>query len=219
MHVLAPSGPRPIDGLACVQVLDRASLSFMPSAPYDAIEVRRNGAVIAALPGTATGHESVLPGNGLFRYGVVALRDGVASLEVSCELLAVSPAAPPVGDLACGESLTWTNPVTFGRVTVFRDGEPVAELPGDAQVFTDPDRPADLAVYTVVGELEGFRGPDVHCLSNGTGLLEIGDVVAPVDADVIRVPVYATTPGTVRGFECYLDMDLNPRLRGGAGRR
>jgi hypothetical protein len=205
-----PSGPRPVGDLVCKQVLDRVELTFSLSEPYDAIEVLRDGTLVALLSGDRTGFSEYLLSIGAFDYSVIARRGAATSVATTCRLEARAPAAPPVLDLACSEgTLTWTSPVTFDRVTVFRDSEPIAVLPGDSTSYLDPAPPDGLAVYTVVGELEGYRGPEIHCLRNGVWMLEAGDVEVPLDAEVLYVPIYATTSAVSVNFDCHLEIDLS----------
>ncbi|MBI4604051.1 MAG: hypothetical protein HY721_19010 [Planctomycetes bacterium] len=208
--VLPPAGPRPVGDLRCEQYLDRALISFSLSGQYDAIEVARDGEVIAVLPAAATRHTDPLPGVGRFAYAVTGILRGERSVPATCEVFAVAPAAPPVRDLSCGDAgLTWSSPIDYDSVVVLRNGEPIAELPGRSTSFTDPDRPDALTVYTVLGVSEGFRSPEVHCLDHGLWILEVGDVLAPLDAEEVLVPVCATTPIATAGFEAHLEIELD----------
>jgi hypothetical protein len=206
--VLEPEGPRPVGSLACAQFLDRIRIAFSPSETYDTITVSRDGSLIATLPGAAAEYTDPVAGLGTLRYSVVARRGEDESIPAECEVAAVSPSAPAVKDLQCGESgLAWTNPVPFDRITVFRNGDQIAQLPGDSQSHVDPERPGALTVYTVVAELEGFRSPEVHCLDHGVWIMEAGDVQVPLGASRIVLPIYVTTSATVDGFDVYLDTE------------
>lgn len=209
--VLPPLGPRPVADLSCSQYLDRARLSFSPSEPYDEIEILRSGALVATLPGAAAAWEEELPGIGAIRYEVVARRAGEAALPASCDLLAVSPAAPPVRDLACEARgrLSWKNPVPYDEIAVWRDGAPIATLGGTEESYEDPEAPGELAVYTVVAALSGFRSPETTCISNGVWILEAGDVEVPAGTARVTVPIYATTSKTVRGWDAFIDLDTS----------
>ena len=207
VEVLPPAGPRPVGDLTCEQFLDRLRLSFTLTESYDEIWILRDGEQVAALAGTETAHEMALPGLGHLSYSVISSRDGDSSIPVSCELVAVSPAAPAVEHLRCETGLEWSNPVNYDGLFVFRNGELIATLPGDARSFPDPDLGDELTVYTVVGELEGFRSPEVNCLANGVWSLEIGDVQVDVNATRVVVPIFATTSLTSCGFGIHMDID------------
>ncbi len=206
--VTAPVGPRPVGHLTCTQVVEEALLAFTLTEAYDSIEIRRDGAVCATLPGTQAGFSNVLGVLGRIEYAVVAFRGDVASIPIVCELVATPPAAPPVKDLACGETgLQWSNPIVFDRILVLRDGELLAELPGTAGAYVDPARPPNVTVYTVVSELKGYPSPDANCVDNGVWVLEIQSVQVPLDATEVRVPILATTAEATRGFCVALDID------------
>src|ERR1041384_4210015 len=94
VRVTPPQGPRPVLGLGCEQLLDRAILTFSPTEPYDAIQVSRGGTVLATLPGDATTFTEMPISPGSLEYSVVALQGGQGSIPASCQLIAVTPAAP-----------------------------------------------------------------------------------------------------------------------------
>lgn len=208
--VSAPSGPRPVGDLSCGQILDRVELTFAPSEPYDEIRVLRDGEQVATLAGDAVDWSEALPSIGAHDYSVVAVQAEELSVPVSCEVLGVTPAAPPVEDLVCsGSHLEWTNPIAYNGISVLRDGTPLAELPGDVQAWTDPDPTDELTVYTVIADEEGFRSPETSCISNGVWVLEAGDVQVPAGATSVSVPMYATTSTSVQGLDMYLGIDTS----------
>lgn len=208
VSVRSPLGPRPVGDLSCAQLLDRVTLRFAPSETYDSIQISRDGEALASLPGSATSYTDPIERLGRLRYEVTARRGAETSLAVSCEVQAVSPAAPAVEDLTCGQSgLAWRNPVAYDRIIVLKDGEAHAELAGSAQSYVDPERSERLTLYSVLGELEGYRGPEANCLDNGVWILEVGDVQAPLDAETIIVPIFVTTSAALQGFSVCLDFD------------
>ena len=99
----------------------------------------------------------------------------------------------------------------FDAITIFRDSQPIATIAGDRESFTDDSRSGQRALYTVITELEGFRSPEVHCLDPAVWITEIGDVQLPVDAELVRVPVYLTTSEPSRGWDAFLEVP-NDRL-------
>ena len=208
VEVRVPDGPRPVGNIACTQFLDRSELSFTLTEVYDVLEVRRDGILVATLDGAENSYVERLPTTGKFVYSVTAERGDSRSIATSCELLAVSPAAPPVSDLECDEGrLSWTNGVQFDSIVVFRDGVEIAQIEGSATSFTDADR-GDRArvLYTVVSVLEGFRSPGVHCIDPGVWLVELGDVQVPLDAPWFSIPVFLTTSGPAQGWDVYLEL-------------
>jgi hypothetical protein len=208
VFVLPPEGPRPVGDFQCRQLLDRAVLSFIPTEAYDRIEVSRDGAQIASLPGSATGYTDPLPGPGEFTYSAVAWKGEKSSLSVECVIQSHAPAAPPVSEFDCKEgTLTWTSPVPYDQLHIFRDGQEIAAIPGAEQSYIDHDAPGAMAVYAIIGELEGFRSPEVNCLAHGVWVLEAGDVQVPLGASRVTVPIYATNAAAILGFGFCLDID------------
>ena len=213
IEVLAPDGPRPVADLSCDQFLDRIRLRFEPSEEYDEIRITRNGSSVASLPGEARSFEEPFSSTGFLTYRLTAFREGEASIAAECKMLSLPPSAPPVEELTCnGAEVAWTSPLEYDEISVSRDGAPIASLPGGATSFDDPDPSADMAVYTVEGKLDAFSSPGVSCVAKGTWIVEVGDVLAPLDADRIVIPMYVTTPATVEGFDFHLDIDTS-RLR------
>ena len=213
IEVLAPEGPRPVADLSCEQFLDRIRLRFEPSGEYDEIRITRNGSSVAALPGEARSFEEPFSATGFITYRLTAFREGDASVAAECKLLTLPPTAPPVEAVACsGAVVVWTNPFEYDAISISRDGAPIASLSGEATRFEDPEPSADMAVYTVEGRIDGFSSPGMSCVSNGSWIVEVGDVLVPLGANRIAIPMYVTTPATVEGFDFHLDIDES-RLR------
>ena len=203
-----PQGARPIGDLGCSQFLDEARLSFTLTEAYSGLEVRLDGELVSTLPGDATSFAQPIPGLGTLRFSVTALGPAGPSFPAECEIIATPPAAPSVRDLACGpEGLSWINPVVYDEVLVYRDGNLLSSLPGDATGFVDPEPPTSMALYSVSGILQGYRGPDANCLWNAIWIMEVGDVEAPLDADRITVPVFVTNSETVTMMDLCLRGD------------
>ena len=208
--VLPPSGPLPVEDLVCEQFLDRVELAFRAFLPYDAIEVHRDGELIATLPSDARRFSEALPRLGPLSYSVTAWQDGKRSVPVDCVLVAVTPAAPPPEDLRCQEgTLTWRNPRVYDAIRILRNGGEIAELPGDARRFSDESKPEGPTIYSVVGELEGYSSPEATCIADGIWGLEAGDVRVPLGAERVVVPIFATTPEPARGLQVLLGVDLD----------
>ena len=60
-------------------------LSWLPGGPCDAVEVWRDGALIATLPGNAVFFEEALPGPGTFAYAVICVRGNGRSAAQVCQ--------------------------------------------------------------------------------------------------------------------------------------
>ena len=210
VEVLPPTGPRPVGSLTCEQVLDRVELMFTLTESYDSLEISRDGAPVATIPGAESSFAESLPGLSNFTYAVTALRGDQRSVEATCQVTVASPAAPTIEDLTCtGGSLAWTNPVTYDRILITKNDESLAVLPGSSTSYTDLDPEEETTLYSVIGELEGFLSPRVHCMENGVWIMEAGNVAVPVDAERVSVPIYVTTSATIRGLDCYIDMDMS----------
>jgi hypothetical protein len=214
--VIAPSGPRPVGDFRCEQFLDRAVLSFTLTEAYDRIDVLRDGQVIASLSGPTTAFSDPLPGLGTITYGAKAWRGGRGSITVECVLESRPPAAPPITSLECAEgSLSWTLPMAYDRLFLYRDGQPIATLAGGEQSYHDPDPPASLALYAIVGELDGYRSPEVNCLDHGVWIYEVGDVLVPLGASRVTVPIFVTNARSAVAVSTCLEVDtarFKPRL-------
>jgi len=207
VDVLPPEGPRPVADFVCEQFLDRIRLSFKSTETYDLIEIDRDGTRIATLPGDASQHTDALPSVGQHRYTVTAVLRGQKSVPASCEVRADPPSAPPVRELTCGDTgLTWQNPTPFDLITVFRNGEEIAQLPGIASSYVDRDRPEAMTLYSVVSELEGFRSPQSNCLDHSVWIMEVGDVRVPIGATRVLIPIYGTTALRLENWDCHLQI-------------
>jgi hypothetical protein len=207
VDVQPPSGPRPVGDLVCEQYLDRIRLTFKPTEAYDRIEVARDGVHIATLPGDASQHTDPVPNVGKYAYTVTGILRDQPSVPADCAVRADPPSAPPVLGLTCGDAgLTWRNPITFDRITVFRNGEEIAQLPGVASSYVDPNRPESMTLYSVVSEVEGFRSPQANCLDHSVWIMEVGDVQVPVNASRVMVPIYATTALPLENWDCHLQI-------------
>ncbi len=150
--------------------------------PYDGILIFRNGSLIARLPGSATGHldRGLLPG--AYVYNVVGVKDGAHSLPAICTVKVPGPVPPPQ-DLTCEVlpvdcidmvgadcpigivKLAWRNPVRYARILIARNGEEIAQLPGDQQHYYDRDvEPGGEYRYEVSGVIaSGEISPPATC--------------------------------------------------------
>jgi len=88
VEVRPPPVPHPMD-LECHQPAQERNvqLSFRNPGNLDAVEVERDGLLVATLPGTATSFEDVDVPSGLHTYSVAGRRGAVKSDERECSLL------------------------------------------------------------------------------------------------------------------------------------
>jgi hypothetical protein len=222
VDVLDCGCPLTVGDLTCEQFLDRILLSFTPSEAYDEIEIRKtDGAgtdeVIAVLEGNSSSFTDpldtpVVPET--IVYSVTARRAGVSSVNATCELVTRRAAPDPVSDFVCTAGLlTWTNPDDeYDLLLLYKNGDLVAELPGETVSHVDVDFSDELAIYTLIGQLSGYRSAEINCLENAVTIFEVGDVRVPLDATRVRVPVYVTNSVVAVAMGLGLAVDQN-RLR------
>ena len=205
--VLAPLGPRPPGAVSCAQFLDRVELLWNLTETYDGLDLHRNGMLIASLSGSETSLVDLLAGRvGRQLYELTAHRAGKSSVTIGCEVSTTAPAAPKPEEMSCQSgTLNWTNPVEYNHMTVFRDGTVITVLPGNVSSFVDPAPTNDESIYSLEARLEGFASPQIHCIVNGTWRVVIPDVVVPVDAKRVSVPIHATIPTFVDGLQIFLN--------------
>ncbi|MFQ5653940.1 MAG: hypothetical protein ACE5GW_04320 [Planctomycetota bacterium] len=92
----APTPPPPVGSLSCVAVGANVSLSWVNGAlDYSSIEVRRDGVLIATLPGSATSHSDTGLPDAAYTYTVIAVRGGLSSPLVGCVVTVGSPPEQP----------------------------------------------------------------------------------------------------------------------------
>lgn len=208
--VAEPVRPRPVSHLTCVQFIDHVVLSFSPTESYDEVNVLRDGTPAGTLPGPATSWEEEIPGLGRHHYEVVAIRGEETSLAAACDVIVVTPAAPAILELTCDSSgLAWKNATAYDGIHVLRNEEPVADLPGDATAWIDPEPPEGLTLYSVVAEVDGYRSPAARCVRNGVWVQEVGDVLVDPGARTFELPISVTTSTVIQGLDVYLEMDTS----------
>lgn len=213
VSITPPVGPRPVGDLQCTQFLDRIQLRYALTETYDTLDVLKDGEVIASIPGTQDSYTDGMADIGDTVYSLVAHQGGAASIPVACEVDVAPPVAPSVTDLRFVDGgLRWEVPLTFDQINVLRDGEQIASLPGDSTSYQDPELDDEVVVYSIITELEGFQSPKVSCTANGLWVFEVGDVQAPVDASVVKVPVYGSILEPVHGFSVTIDL-VDPRFQ------
>ncbi len=204
-----PRGPRPVGELRCEQLVDEVFLRFTPTESYDAVEILRGGKLRANLEGNAEMFIDSVTEPGRYVYLVSALRQGVASFPVECVVDVTVIAPPPVGDLRCDErGIAWENPVAYDHIDVYQGDAFLTRLSGTEERFDLEDMTTTIDGFTLISELRGFPSAPTTCVPQGLWMFEVDDVVVPVNATTIEVPIYATTPQSYLGFSVGLNLDL-----------
>jgi hypothetical protein len=150
--------PHPAN-LTCTLVAQSVELNWTNPITYDTIQVERDGEVIAgSLSGGATTYTDASAPPGEHTYGVRGVLGEVTSDSESCQ--AVLPIAPPE-NLSCvggplRVDLTWTEPMAYDAVKIWRDGDELAEVAGGTEAYTD--RLSEWGEYDY--ELRGIVGED-----------------------------------------------------------
>ncbi len=151
--------PAVIDGCSCDT--DRIAHVTWTNAlqDYDGIEIAIDGAVTAdsPLPGTAASYDSPALDPGPHAIAVRPFIGAERARDAQC--LVTAPVMPPE-DMVCrprGDAwivdLTWTNTWTYDSVTIFRNGVPVATLPGAAVAHADEVPGLGTYAYVAAGNL------------------------------------------------------------------
>jgi hypothetical protein len=187
---------------------------------YDSLSLRRNGRVLAALPGSEGSYRD-RPPLGLAAYEVVALRGGSESLPAACSLLVEVPRPPPITDFACADSggafaLSWRNGAEYDAVALFRSGMLIAELAGTTQSYSEPFRSSLLTIYTLEGRAGGAETLPATCALNNIASASVRaeEVTAAPGEPLVPIRIYATHAFPVIAYQVSLDIDpARARLR------
>lgn len=182
------------------------ALSWTNSAAYNSIQVRRDGTLIATLPGSATSTMVSLPGPGTGQICVRGVVGALSSPDACCtaNCPVITPAPPPTGlacsitsadpVLGCSVDVTWNLAGVYTSISVLRDGVVVLSLPGTAtsavvQLAVDVDSQqicleatdecgAPIAA-TVCCDVTCLPGtPYIRGDCNVDGGIDIGDVIS-----------------------------------------
>lgn len=184
----------PIQNLVCATQPSNVDiqLTWMNGDVYDEIRVRRNGSLIATLPGTDTAYLDGPLAAGTYSYELTPVILDAEGSAADCS----ASASPPLSGLACAldapdVSLTWDAPGPgYTSVRVFRDGGEIASLPGDATSYTDVEPAPGLHTYSIQGEVDGLLSDPIECMievpdqpsfirsdNNGDGATDIADPI------------------------------------------
>ncbi|MBN1422440.1 MAG: hypothetical protein JXP34_26930 [Planctomycetes bacterium] len=185
--------PGPAD-LACA--LDPASwdvtLEWTNPIEYDAIELLRNGAVLADLPGDAGIYTDLGIGPGDYVYVVAGIIDGIRSEAALCRVgSTVSAPMRLVCELNahCDLDLAWTNTDSYDGIRILRNDEVLAELPGDAVSYHDAEcLPVGKTTYEVVAVLDTFESRAASCVVFDEGPVKaVGELTCVASVEEVRL--------------------------------
>jgi hypothetical protein len=214
LRVEAPAGPRPVGGLSCTQSGPEVSLTWKVTETCDAIEITSSAGLSTSLDGDASSFVD-RPAPGPIIYTVTAVRDGARSVSASCEVLVLEPRPAAPSDFTCetsgdSVSLSWVNPIPYDGIGVLRNGRLVADLPGDAQVYSDSYSSSLLTVYTLKARAEGVEALPSTCRlneSSGTYVYWVEEARAEPGAVKVPVRIFATNPEACFGLTISLRID------------
>ena len=156
---------QPVTGLTCVLAADDVVLNWTNGDAYTAINVYRDGGLLATLGGAATSHTDVNAPAGVHTYTVEGMCGALVAPGVDCGIFV--PCFPVTG-LTCvlaGQDvvLNWTNGDAYTAINVSRNGSFLATLLGSATSYTDVSLPAGTYTYTVEGVCDTVVAPGVNC--------------------------------------------------------
>jgi hypothetical protein len=185
--------------------------------------VRRDGALLATLSGTATSYIDMAPAAGTPLYTVTPSLGASTAAATSCQ--ATVPPAPVSGlscsladPCACVAQLAWTNAGTYDSLEVRRDGVLVATLAGGAMgasVALLGAPPASLCVRAVV---DGIAGADACCSTGCPAVpaLPIGALSCDVDDSTCTATVSWAANASATAIQVRVDGVLVATLPGTA---
>ena len=139
--------------MACSALGSTASLLWTLPAPGETIELTRNGAVIAMLPGDATSFDDAGAPAGTHEYCITNKIGSGTSATTCCSARVL---ASPT-DFACiavsGEvDITWTNNDVYDTITLNRDGQLLAILSGSDSSYHDATAGHGLHSYDMTAD-------------------------------------------------------------------
>ena len=157
--------------LTCDQQLLDVVISWNPGEDYDSVEIRRDGTLIAEVPGSQTAYTDLAPSSGQHSYTLIAEVSSDASPQVAC-IVNVS-LVEPVLNLLCDQieedvQLQWQNQgaVTgdpYELLRVVRNGIEIATIPGPTESFSDLAPGYGIAAYQIVPVALGAEAQPATC--------------------------------------------------------
>ena len=143
--------PEPVSALTCSPLETGNQLTWQVSTPGDAIEILRDGALVALLGGEETAYLDPVTSIGDSLYEVRTVVDSLPSEGSACTVMR---RPVPVSGLICdggpgGITLSWTNEDVYNAVEVIRNGVVLVTLIGSLETFTDANPETGVMDYTV----------------------------------------------------------------------
>ena len=143
--------PEPVSALTCSPLETGNQLTWQVSTPGDAIEILRDGALVALLGGEETAYLDPVTSIGDSLYEVRTVVDSLPSEGSACTVMR---RPVPVSGLICdggpgGITLSWTNEDVYNAVEVIRNGVVLVTLIGSLETFTDANPETGIMDYTV----------------------------------------------------------------------
>ena len=157
--------PPPVVALACSGGAGTATLYWVNGMAYASIEVRRDGLLVAALPGADVGYTDVSPPIGAVTYTVLGRTAGLGSTESPCSItVALAPildfTCPTIGDTI---AMTWSPGATYDAIELRRDGALIATLSGTDASYLDLLAQGGTHLYSLIPSLGGTSATESTC--------------------------------------------------------
>lgn len=179
--------PQAITDLTCQHDGLVVSLSWLEGQGHDAVEINRDGTLLATLvPGIGFFEDSGA-NPGIRNYSVKTTSGSLSSREVSCDVN-----LPPgsVTALTCQSTapetaqLNWSSPAGATTVRIERNGVLVIELPATSTLFEENPVPSGNQLYSLTPAVGAIDGPTSSCTV---------DVQAPIAPPVASFNASVTT--------------------------
>lgn len=143
-------------------------LSWTNGASYTAITIRRNGATLAVLGGSATSYSDTDASYGNSTYTVQAEDATSPAAAIPCDIL-ITPL--PQSNFTCTQTdpdsstvdLTWTNGMAYNAITLSRNGTVIANLGGNVNQYSDTTATISTHLYEVTATIGGFDAETLTC--------------------------------------------------------
>ncbi len=182
--------PRPT-GLACTGEALDVFLSWVNAGAYSKVQIKRDGSVIAMLPGNAQSFSETLSASGTSTYGVAGVdAKGRVTPPAQCQATTVSvPELGSLGSLACTfaprdyqVALSWAVAgAEFDAFRIARDSVQIAEVDGATTTFVDSAPTVGSRRYEVRGVAAGNVSTAAACTITVTALGQIASFASRVD--------------------------------------
>ncbi len=155
-------------GFSCGSAAGLVSLSWNNNDTYESILLERDGVKLALLNGGTNTYvdDSAATGNHTYSITASAEADSTTSGTFDCSVLhELAPTSGLGCSVTAGEvDLSWSNNDTYESISLSRDGNFLALLPGDATSYHDSDSQAHGAhTYTLVAAAGSIESDPTSC--------------------------------------------------------